>query len=221
MTSRIKEFKSTYDIQLANTAPRDGTVFLALYHDKWFPTFYKKWNNIETVEEPYLFFFKKKNYKSVEREGFCLATIHGHYWAIYFSGQGGFFTHWCPMPPNELEMVSSIYNERLNYLRSEGTINSKSEEDFCKFYKKIKYFDLFEIVLVDDNIRITWEKNTNNFVGLEFMGDGIIRYVFFRKEIFDENDDVFRLAGSANFDEISQLLRQHDMLDIMCNRGLE
>ncbi len=89
-------------------------------------------------------------------------------------------------------------------MQKDSMLSEASEMDFRRFV--FAYPDLRKgsLVLTDNgNIRAIWKGSRGSYLGLQFLGDGIVQYVMFNQR--ENEKEVSRALGR---DAIQGVLRQ-------------
>ncbi len=95
------------------------------------------------------------------------------------------------------------YSARISELRhlaaDDGySLSHSSENDFWRFVQFEPQLREGELILIDNgNLRATWQDDKGTHVGLQFLGDGIVQYVIFKKR--DPTKLISRVAGRDTF----------------------
>ncbi len=70
----------------------------------------------------------------------------------------------------------------------------ESERDFWTFIESIPFVRRGSLFLMDNgDLRVVWDDDEDNLVGLQFLGNSLIRYVIFKRRT--EDKPVSRVAG--------------------------
>ena len=106
-------------------------------------------------------------------------------------------------------------SERIEELRVLGLeenviMNSRSEFDFWLFAIENPNICVREIVLVENgNLRVSWRNSTDSFMGLQFLGEGEVQFVIFKRR----NGSQFRAEVSGE-DHFTGILKQIELFDL-------
>ena len=93
-----------------------------------------------------------------------------------------------------------LYASRIEFLREEATVedltfNEDSERDFWTFVESIPSIRRGSLFLGDNGgLRVVWDDDKNNLVGIRFLGNFLARYVIFKRS--EEDGSVSRVAGT-------------------------
>lgn len=115
----------------------------------------------------------------------------------------------------ESRTVRELYQTRIETLckdaADEGySLAPASESDFWHFVESMPPKRRGNLVLVDNgNLRATWGDGQETHLGLQFLGDGMVQFVIFRRR--KPQGPISRVAGR---DTISELDRQIDAFDL-------
>ena len=96
--------------------------------------------------------------------------------------------------------VRHSYASRIEFLQEEATaegvtLNKDSERDFWTFIKLIPFVRRGSLFLMDNgDLRVVWDDDEDNLLGLQFLGNSLARYVVFKRRT--EDDPVSRVAGT-------------------------
>ncbi len=123
---------------------------------------------------------------------------------------------------NKKEKVQQIhlaYQARIEALHGyaipEGfTIKEISKEDFWSFLRSTFYTRKAALFLMDNgNLRAVWQDDTENHIGLQFLGNQLVEYVIFKRRSVTR--DVSRVAGIDMLDGIKMQIRAFGLALLM------
>ena len=104
------------------------------------------------------------------------------------------------MKAEAIREVHRSYASRIEFLREEATVesmtfNKDSERDFWTFIGSIPFVRRGNLFLMDNgDLRVVWDDDEDNLVGLQFLGNSLARYVIFKRRAEDEA--VSHVAGT-------------------------
>ena len=107
--------------------------------------------------------------------------------------------------------VRHSYASRIEFLQEEAiiegvTFNKDSERDFWTFIDSIPFVRRGSLFLMDNgDLRVVWDDDEGNLVGLQFLGNSLARYVVFKRRAEDE--PVSRVAGRDTLRGINDQVR--------------
>lgn len=107
------------------------------------------------------------------------------------------------------------YSARIDSLRDyaiqdEFSLNPQSEADFWRFIQTVPHYRKGSLVLIDNgNLRVVWKDKTGDHLGLQFLGEGMLQYVIFKRR--SANFPISRASGRDTF---AGLMRQIDTFDL-------
>ena len=114
--------------------------------------------------------------------------------------------------------VHQAYQDRIDLLKKEAKIekipfNKKSESDFWSFIKSIPFIRKGSLFLDDDgNFQTTWDDNEENYLGLDFFGNDLIRFVIFKHR---SEKKIARVVGRDNQQGIKEQIRAFDLNSLL------
>ena len=100
---------------------------------------------------------------------------------------------------------------RIESLRGDAMLDgfdasAASEQDFWLFLKSIPFAEKAGLVLLDNgHLRAVWKGEKGEFLGLQFLGDGMIQYVIFGRG--ENSDHIPRVAGRDTFEGVKKQVR--------------
>jgi len=103
------------------------------------------------------------------------------------------------------------YAFRIEFLREEAVIegvdfNRNSERDFWTFIRLIPFIRRGSLFLMDNgDLRVVWDDDEDNLVGIQFLGNCLARYVIFKSRT--ENESVSRVSGTDTLQGVSDQIR--------------
>ncbi len=109
----------------------------------------------------------------------------------------------------------AAYRERIAYLRRMGEadgygVNRRSELDFRRFVEFVPDFRRGDLVLSDEgNLRVGWEDERGSYLGLLFLGGGLVQYVIFVRRAGESR--TTRVAGRDSFEGIVRRVEAHEL----------
>ena len=90
------------------------------------------------------------------------------------------------------------------------TINIASERDFWSFVMSIPASQKASLVLLDNgNLRAIWKDSAKNHVGIQFLGNGKVQYVIFKRR--PGAADVSRVADIETLEGVKAKIRAFDL----------
>ena len=107
------------------------------------------------------------------------------------------------------------YRSRIEELRRfaalDGfSVSKASERDFWSFLTSMPFVCKAEMVLLDNgNLRVIWDDEDDNHIGLQFLGNGRLQYVIFRRQ--KGSSHVSRVAGRDTFDGVRSQVRLFEL----------
>lgn len=113
------------------------------------------------------------------------------------------------------EEVRRYYASRIEFLRGEASIenvifNKDSERDFWKFIKSTQFNKRGSLFLMDNgDLRVVWDDDEDNLVGLQFLGNSLARYVIFKRRT--EDGLVSRVAGSDTLEGVNAQIQTFEL----------
>ena len=94
------------------------------------------------------------------------------------------------------------------------SVNQASEKDFWSFFGKTPFVLTAEMVLLDNgNLRVIQDDEDGNHVGLQFLGNGRLQYVIFRRR--KRSSHVSRVAGRDTFKGVRRRLRLFELESLL------
>ena len=114
--------------------------------------------------------------------------------------------------------VRQAYEDRIDLLKKEAKIektpfNKKSESDFWSFIKSIPFIRKGSLFLGDDgNLCATWNDDKEDYLGLDFFGNDLIRYVIFKRR---SGEKIDRVVGRDNQQGIKEQILAFDLNSLL------
>lgn len=111
------------------------------------------------------------------------------------------------------------YASRIKFLQEEATVegitfNTASERDFWKFIKSITSNKRGSLFLMDNgDLRVVWDDDEDNLVGLQFLGNSLARYVIFKRRT--EDGPVSRVAGSDTLKGVNAQIQTFELQTLL------
>ncbi len=111
------------------------------------------------------------------------------------------------------------YESRIQQLRlyaePDGkTVSEESVRDFWAFVQSTRYLQRAGLALMNNgNIRAVWEGDDLTHLGLNFLGDQLVRFVIFKRR--PSSRSVSRVVGVDNFDGIKKQLIAYDLTSLV------
>ena len=111
------------------------------------------------------------------------------------------------------------YRSRIEELRRfaalDGfSVSKASERDFWSFLKSESFGCEAEMVLLDNgNLRVIWDDEDDNHIGLQFLGNGRLQYVIFRRQ--KGSSHVSRVAGRDTFKGVRRRMRLFEIESLL------
>ena len=111
--------------------------------------------------------------------------------------------------------VYHSYASRIKFLQEEAIIegiafNKDSKRDFWKFIKSIPSNKRGSLFLMDSgDLRVVWDDDEGNLVGLQFLGNSLARYVIFKRRA--EDSPVSRVAGSDTLKGVNAQIQTFEL----------
>ena len=111
--------------------------------------------------------------------------------------------------PNEEAQPEHAYMSRLKFLQDEAVLDgyvlsTTSEIDFWEFVRSAPNVRRGNLVLMDNgNLRAIWKDNQGTRIGLQFLGDGLVQFVIFKRR--KQGQPISRVSGR---DSLEGLRRQ-------------
>ena len=111
------------------------------------------------------------------------------------------------------------YRSRIEELRRfaalDGfSVSKASEKDFWSFLTSMPFVCKAEMVLLDNgNLRVIWDDEDDNHIGLQFLGNGRLQYVIFRRQ--KGSSHVSRVAGRDTFDGVRSQVRLFELESLL------
>jgi len=109
-----------------------------------------------------------------------------------------------------------ITRARIEELKSDSetdevTASSESEHDLIRYLQKTKPAVRPFITLCDNgNFRVVWKDDSNNQVGLQFIGGGGVHYVLLVRSSDDSR--MIRVTGNDHFDGVASIIAENGLL---------
>lgn len=113
----------------------------------------------------------------------------------------------------------AAWEERIRELRSYAAedgdpFNAASERDFWAFVEANPSVRKGGLVLVDDgDLRAVWHGDGDPFIGAEFLGGGMLRYVIFNRR--RGAGEVSRVVGRDDFDGFRRQVGAFDLSSLL------
>ncbi len=107
------------------------------------------------------------------------------------------------------------YSARIDLLREYAmqdgfSLSPESEADFWSFIRFMPDFRKGNLVLMDNgNLRAVWKNKAGDHLGLQFLGEGMLQYVVFKRR--SANSHISRVSGRDTF---AGLVRQINAFDL-------
>ena len=117
------------------------------------------------------------------------------------------------------EEQHQAYRSRIEELRRfaalDGfSVSKASEKDFWSFLKSESFGCEAEMVLLDNgNLRVIRDDEDGNHIGLQFLGNGRLQYVIFRRQ--KGSSHVSRVAGRDTFDGVRSQVRLFELESLL------
>ena len=117
------------------------------------------------------------------------------------------------------EEQHQAYRSRIEELRRfaalDGfSVNKASEKDFWSFLTSMPFVCKAEMVLLDNgNLRVIWDDEDDSHIGLQFLGNGRLQYVIFRRQ--KGSSHVSRVAGRDTFDGVRSQVRLFELESLL------
>ena len=117
------------------------------------------------------------------------------------------------------EEQHQAYRSRLEELRRfaalDGfSVSKASEKDFWSFLTSMPFVCKAEMVLLDNgNLRVIWDDEDDNHIGLQFLGNSRLQYVIFRRQ--KGSSHVSRVAGCDTFDGVRSQVRLFELESLL------
>ena len=117
------------------------------------------------------------------------------------------------------EEQHQAYRSRIEELRRfaalDGfSVSKASERDFWSFLTSMPFVCKAEMVLLDNgNLRVIWDDEDDNHIGLQFLGNGRLQYVIFRRQ--KGSSHVSRVAGRDTFDGVRSQVRLFELESLL------
>ena len=117
------------------------------------------------------------------------------------------------------EKQYQAYRDRIEELRRFGeldgfSVNQASEKDFWSFFGSTPFVRTAEMVLLDNgNLRVIWDDEDGNHIGLQFLGSRVLQYVMFRQ--CKDSTQISRLAGRATFGGVRRQVRTFELESLL------
>ncbi len=113
------------------------------------------------------------------------------------------------------------FDDRIEELKvlaaKEGdSLNQNSLNNFLEFYKRNLLLKYERLVLMENgNLRAVWKGKQGEHIGFQFLQDGFIQFVIFKKR--DSNSVVSRIYGRDTVDGIMNLIKAFEIKNIILN----
>ena len=104
------------------------------------------------------------------------------------------------MKAKAIREIHHSYLSRIEFLREEAVaegiiFNKDSERDFWMFIELVPFVRRGSLFLMDNgDLRVVWDDDKDNLLGLQFLGNFLARYVVFKHRA--EDGPVSRVAGT-------------------------
>ena len=117
------------------------------------------------------------------------------------------------------EEQHQAYRSRIEELRRfaalDGfSVSKASEKDFWSFLTSMPFVCKAEMVLLDNgNLRVIWDDEDDNHIGLQFLGNSRLQYVIFRRQ--KGSSHVSRVAGRDTFVGVRSQVRLFELESLL------
>ncbi|MCY4262557.1 MAG: hypothetical protein OXC97_04485 [Candidatus Dadabacteria bacterium] len=117
-----------------------------------------------------------------------------------------------------LEAIYS-YASRIEFLREEAIIesvdfNENSKHDFWMFIRLVPFIKRGSLFLMDNgDLRVVWDDEEGNLVGIQFLGNSLARYVIFKRR--EESMPVSRVAGTDTLKGVDDQVRAFKLENLL------
>lgn len=107
---------------------------------------------------------------------------------------------------NEETQHERAYMVRLRFLQDEAvldgyTLSATSEIDFWQFVRSEPDVRQGNLVLMDNgNVRAIWKDNQGTRLGLQFLGDGLVQFVIFKRR--NQGQPISRVSGRDSLEGV-------------------
>lgn len=115
--------------------------------------------------------------------------------------------------------IHHSYLSRIEFLREEATaegiiFNKDSERDFRMFIELAPSVRRGSLFLMDNgDLRVVWDDGRDNLVGLQFLGNSLVRYVVFNRRV--EDASVSRVAGTDTLEGVNAQIQAFELENLL------
>jgi len=108
---------------------------------------------------------------------------------------------------------------RLKYLQDEAihdgyVLNPTSEVDFWQFVRSTPDMRRGNLVLMDNgNLRATWKDEQGTRLGLQFLGDGMVQFVIFKRR--KQGQPISRVSGRDSLEVLKWLTATYELHSLL------
>ncbi|MCY4379602.1 MAG: hypothetical protein OXC39_07255 [Candidatus Dadabacteria bacterium] len=116
--------------------------------------------------------------------------------------------------------IRRSYLSRIKFLREEATaegviFNKDSERDFWTFIELVPFVRRGSLFLMDNgDLRIVWDDDEDNLLGVQFLGNSLARYVVFKRRMDD--GPVSRVAGTDTLKGVNAQIKAFELEALLC-----
>ena len=93
-------------------------------------------------------------------------------------------------------------------------VNAASEREFWSFLRSGPFVRKASLVLLDNgNLRAVWNDNGRNHAGIQFLGNGMVQYVIFKRR--PGTQEISRVAGRDTLEGLRKQLQVFELLSLV------
>lgn len=112
--------------------------------------------------------------------------------------------------------LARIFELRCIAMDDGYSLSLASEVDFLEFVKSKPQLIKGNLVLMDNgNLRIVWNDNQGTHFGLQFLGEGMVQYVVFKRR--DPKQPISRVAGRDAFEGVKRQIESFNLHNFLFN----
>lgn len=121
--------------------------------------------------------------------------------------------------PNEEAHPERAYTSRLKYLQDEAVhdgyvMNPTSEVDFWQFVRSAPAIRRGNLVLMDNgNLRAIWKDEQGTRLGLQFLGDGMVQFVIFKRR--KRGQPTSRVSGRDSLEGLKWVIATYELYSLL------
>lgn len=122
--------------------------------------------------------------------------------------------------PNEDAHLEHVYLSRLKFLQDEAVhdgyvLNPASEVDFWQFVRSAPDIRRGNLVLMDNgNLRAIWKDEQGTRLGLQFLGEGMVQFVIFKRR--KQGQPISRVSGRDSLEGLERQIVAFELNSLLC-----